>query len=186
MSCRYVALMRGINVGGKNKLPMKELAALFSDAGCENVRTYIQSGNVLFDLPEPDRDARKVTSTLAASVSESIARDFGFRIPIVMRSEAEMRAALADNPFFDRGDPAERLFVMFLADSPGADRIEALDPLRSAPDEFEVRGQEIFLSIASSAATTRLTNAYFDSKLATISTSRNWRTATKLLELLSE
>jgi uncharacterized protein (DUF1697 family) len=78
----------------------------------------------------------------------------------------------------------ESLHVLFLADLPEASRVAVLDPERSPGDEYIVRGREIYLRLTTGAANTKLTNAYFDSKLATVSTGRNWRTVTKLLELM--
>ena len=173
----YVALLRGINVGGKNKLPMLELARLFEAAGASDVRTYIQSGNVLFRAPQ------KVASGLSSAVSKQIAARFGLRVPLVLRSAEELRRISARNPFLQRGEDPDALHVMFLADRPAPARVLALDPKRSPPDEFAVRDKEIYLRLPNGAGRSKLTNDYFDRALATTSTSRNWRTVLKLVEL---
>lgn len=178
MTPTYVALLRGINVGGKNLLPMRDLAALCVAAGCGNVRTFIQSGNVVFEATPA------VAATLPAVLSASIAERSGLRVPVVLRSTEQMGAVLRNNPFADDATPEDRLYVMFLADLPTPERVATLDPDRSPPDRYIVRGQDIYLWLATGAATTKLTNAYFDSKLATVSTSRNWRTVTKLYALM--
>lgn len=170
-----IALLRGINVGGKNKLPMKDLAALFREAGCEDVRTYIQSGNVLFRAGATPADA--IPSLISASIEDR----FGYRVPVVRRTAAELRATVEANPF--AGAEADRLLVLFLADSPDPERVEALDPNRSPGDEFAVVGREVFLHCPNGFARSKLTNSYFDSALSTTSTGRNWRTVGKLLEL---
>jgi uncharacterized protein (DUF1697 family) len=176
----HVALMRGINVGGKNKLPMKDLAALFVEAGCQGVRTFIQSGNVVFTA-EPG-----LASQIPALIAGQIEKRHGLRTPVVLRTLKQMGNVLGDNPFLKDGSPEETLHVMFLADVPDKRKIKDLDQGRSPPDSFIVKGSEIYLRLPNGAAKTKLTNAYFDSKLATVSTGRNWRTVTKLIELMKE
>ena len=178
MALRQVALLRGINVGGKNKLPMKDLAALFVAAGCEDVRTYIQSGNVVF------RAAPTVAARLSALIAEQIAGRFGYKTPVVLRTAGQLRDAVAHNPFLEVGVPEDKLHVLFLADEPSPDRVAALDPGRSPGDAFVVRGSEVFLHLPDGIADSKLTNAYFDAKLATVSTGRNWRTVTTLLRMV--
>ena len=179
MPAAYLALLRGINVGGKNRLPMKDLIQIFAESGCDNVRNYIQSGNVLFDA------VPGVAAGLPGRIAARIADRFGFRAPVVLRTAEEVAAVIADNPFLDAGAAEDELHVYFLADLPDPCRAGQLDPDRSPPDRFIVRGREIYLRLPGGMARTRLTNAYFDSKLATTSTARNWRTVTKLFELMS-
>ena len=172
-----VALLRGINVGGKNRLPMKELAALFVDAGCEDVRTYIQSGNVVFRVgPAAGED-------IASVISASILDHFGYQIPVITRTARAFQEIVRANPFLEAGAEADKLHVMFLAELPDSANVEALDPHRSQGDEFAVMGREIYLHCPNGVARSKLTNSYFDSRLSTTSTTRNWRTTLKLLEL---
>lgn len=178
MSVTYVALLRGINVGGKNKLPMKELIEMFVEAGCDDARSYIQSGNVIFNAA-PD-----VSAQLPAQITTRIAQRFGYRTPVLLRSAEQLRDVISNNPFLPGGAAEVTLHVMFLADRPSSHRVAELDPERSPPDAFIVRGQEVYLRLPGGMADTKLTNSYFDSKLATTSTARNWRTVTKLLELM--
>lgn len=173
-----VALLRGINVGGKNILPMKALAEMFAAAGCGEVKTYIQSGNVVFRY-----GAKK---DVASVVQAEIAKQFGLKVPVVVRSAAEMVKVLAENPFLTAGIDEAWLHVMFLEDEPSAVMIAELDAARSAPDEFVVKGREIYLHLPNGAAKTKLTNAYFDAKLKTVGTQRNWRTVKTLAEMMVE
>ena len=103
-------------------------------------------------------------------------------MPVVTRSAVELRRAVEGNPFLAAGADVATLHVGFLASEPKAEPVAALDPARSPPDRFEVRGREIFLCLPDGVARSKLTNAYFDSKLATTSTFRNWRTVLTLLE----
>jgi uncharacterized protein (DUF1697 family) len=175
----HVALLRGINVGGKNKLPMAELSAMFVKAGCAAVRTYIQSGNVIYDAPP------RLATAVPGKVEAAIAERFGYRIPVVTRTAADLAAVLAGNPFLARGADPEGLYVVFLAAAPAASRVAALDPNRSPPDELVVCGRDIYFSCPNGIARTRISNAYLDATLATTSTARNWRTVQKLAELSS-
>jgi len=173
----HLALLRGINVGGKGKLPMKELVAIFAAAGASNIRTYIQSGNVLFESPLPE--------PVIAQVTTEIARIYGYPGRIVLRSADELMTAFQSNPFAKAGAPAETLHVYFLADKPDSAATKSLDPDRSPGDSFVVRNREIYLHLPKGMARTKLTNAYFDSKLKTTSTARNWNTVGKLVELVT-
>lgn len=174
----YVALLRGINVGGKNKLPMKDLCAMFAAAGCAHVRNYIQSGNIVFKA-KPAL-AIKVPGLIAAG----IASRFGLEVPVVLRSADEMREVSVRNPFLDACENPGWLAVGFLADPPDPERVPALDLHRSPPDTFAVRGREIYLCCPNGLGQTKLNTNYFDSKLATVSTFRNWRTVLTLVEML--
>ena len=173
-----LALLRGINVGGKNKLPMRDLSALFVEAGCENVRTFIQSGNVVFS------SNARVSKNLGSVISSGIEERFGLRVPVILRTAEQLRDVISNNPYHRAGKPEDYLHVVFLADLPSAANVAVLDPNRSSPDEFIVRGQEIYLHLPNGAGNSKLTNAWFDSKLSTISTVRNWRTVNKLLEMM--
>ena len=171
---KHVALLRGINVGGKNRLPMKDLTELFVDASCSRVETYIQSGNVVFEAPDA------VLKGLPEALSAAILERFGYKIPVIVRSAAQMAGVVESNPFLGTDTPEKKLHVYFLAETPGAAAVESLDPDRSPPDEFAVKGQEVYLRLPNGMGRTKLTNAYFDSKLDTTSTARNWKTVCQL------
>jgi uncharacterized protein (DUF1697 family) len=173
----FVALLRGINVGGKNILPMRDLVAIFERAGCMEVRNYVQSGNVVF------KAAAKLAARMPALAGTEIERRFGLRVPVVIRTGKEMRAIARGNPLLASGADPESLHVMFLADKPGKKESSSLDPNRSPPDSFILKGREIYLCCPNGVARTKLTNAYFDATLGTTSTGRNWRTVLKLVEM---
>jgi uncharacterized protein (DUF1697 family) len=177
MPATHVALLRGINVGGKNKIPMKDLVEIFVEAGCDGVRTYIQSGNVIFS------PASGMSARLPGLITAEIAKRFGYKVPVVLRTSEQIGNVIRNNPFLKAGISEQELHVLFLADLPAPRRVKDLDPNHSRPDAYRVRGQEVYLRLPNGVAHSKLTNNYFDSKLGTISTVRNWRTVTKLLEL---
>lgn len=156
---------------------MRDLVTIFEQAGCENVRTFIQSGNVIFTA------SPKVSERLGVVIAELISERFGYRTPAILRTAAQLREVVSSNPFPAR---EEHLHVMFLRDRPSAKQIAGLDPTRSAPDAFVVRGAEVYLHLPNGAGKSKLTNAWFDAKLITTSTLRNWRTVTKLLAMMEE
>ena len=173
----HVALLRGINVGGKNKLPMRELVTIFEAAKCTDVRTYIQSGNVVFRAPAT------LAKRLPVQLADAIDKRFRFRVPVVLRTARELRAVADHNPFLRGGSEPSALHVAFLADRPPAAAVRRLDPERSPPDRFAVRGREIYLCCPNGMARTKLTNQYLDATLATTSTVRNWRTVLELVAM---
>ena len=174
---RYAALLRGINVAGHNMLPMKELVPMFEAVGCTDVESYIQSGNVVFAAPATL--ARKVPELVAAKIKGR----FRYDTPILVRSAAALAQVAASNPFLAGVAPSNGTYVAFLANAPAKALVDALDPNRSPPDAFAVRGTEVFLHYPNGAGRTKLTNVYLESKLATIATSRNWRTLLQLVEM---
>lgn len=177
---KHVGLLRGINVGGKNIMPMKDLAQIFEKAGCREVRTYIQSGNVVFVA------SAALMKKLASVVSSEIVKKFGFQVPVVLRSHEQLAAVIRDNPFLPEEPDTKLLYVAFLSGTPESEAVKKLDPDRSPPDRFAVIGREVHMHLLNGAAKTKLTNAWMDSKLSTISTARNWATVLKLHELTGD
>ena len=151
--------------------PMKDLAAMFLKAGCTVVQTYIQSGNVIFSASD------KTAATICAKIEKQIS----FRTTIILRSLAEVQQAAGGNPYPN----LDNSHIMFLASQPSAEQVAQLDPNRGSPDRFTVVGKEIYLHLPNGTARSKLTNSYFDSKLKTISTIRNWRTLLKLLAMMA-
>jgi uncharacterized protein (DUF1697 family) len=176
----YVALLRGINVGGKHLVPMEELRGLAVEAGCREVRTYIQSGNLVLVADAATAGA------LPERLGAALARRFGFEVPVVVRSAAQLQRVVEASPFVGRGCDPDQLYVAFLAGKPGAAAARRLDPQRSPGDSFALVGSEVHLHLPNGAARTRLTNAWLDAALETVSTARNWRTVLKLIELVQE
>ena len=171
----YVAFLRAVNVGGKNKVPMARLRDALAAAGLEEIATVLQSGNVVFRSRASAAAAAKV---VAATIEET----FGLEIGVVIRSAAELAAVAATTPFLDQepdGD-AKTLHVAFLSARPSAAAVAKLDRDRSAPDSFAVAGREIYLSYPDGSGRSRLTLDYLEKKLGVTGTARNWRTVQRL------
>lgn len=173
-----VALLRGLNLGGKNRISMADLSRMFAEAGCTDVQTYIQSGNVIFQASQSKLEK------LPGLIAKSIADRFGYKTPVVLRTAEQLGETIGNNPFLKAGADEGTLHVYFLAGVPDARGIAGLDPARSSPDEFFVRGRDVYVHLPNGMGRTKLSNAYFDSKLATVSTARNWRTVLKLFEFM--
>ncbi len=174
----WLALLRGINVGGKRQVPMIDLARVFAGAGFGRVETYIQSGNVVFTAgPETPVPSSEVLEVL-------IEENFGFPVPVVLRTKEQLKRSIFQNPYLEGDADLETLHVLFLSDLPRESFVRALDDRRSPPDTFAVIGQEVYLRLPNGVARTKLTNAYFDATLETVGTMRNWRTVTRLQALM--
>ena len=172
----YAVLLRGINVGGKNKLPMPALRTLLEDAGYDGVATYIQSGNVVLR-------SSLAESTLTRAVEKQIAEEFSLAIRVVVRTHAELERIAGANPFLAGGGEATGMHVVFLDSAPKAAAIATLDPDRSPGDEFRVSGSEIFLRYPNGSGRSKLTLDYLERRLGVTGTARNWNTLLKLVEL---
>jgi uncharacterized protein (DUF1697 family) len=165
---RRVALLRGVNVGGRT-VPMAGLREAFEQLGHTNVRTYIQSGNVVFD-------AKGSTPEVRSALERAIDETFGLAVTVLLRTPAELAKVVAQNPY---GPDA---YVTFLEVVPDRHRVAALDPVAFAPDEFRVIGREVFLRCPNGYGRTKINNTFFEKKLAIRATTRNWRTVETLLE----
>ena len=172
----YVALLRGINLGARNKVAMVDLRALMEALGAADVTTYLQSGNVVF------KSAGR-RGELAAVLEEGLRRDLGVDVKVLVRTRRALERVVGGNPFARRDVKA--LHVTFLDGKPQAARVKRLDPRRSEPDEFRIVGQEVYLHCPNGYGRSKLSNAYFEKELGVPATTRNWKTVTALAELAS-
>ncbi|MBV9292295.1 MAG: DUF1697 domain-containing protein [Frankiales bacterium] len=168
----HVALLRAVNVGGR-KLPMADLRNILTDLGATAVRTYVQSGNVVFDSP----------AVTADKLAGALTRHCGFEVRVLLRSAADLRRVVAKPPL---DGPETAWHVTFLAATPAAAAVRALDPSAYGEDTFRVVGKEVYLRTPGGYGRTKLTNALFEKKLAVAATTRNWRTVTTLAEMAAD
>jgi uncharacterized protein (DUF1697 family) len=176
----YVALLRGINVGGRTKVGMADLRQVFVGLGHAEVSTYLQSGNVLFK----SRD--RSPSRLAEAIERRIAQDLGMTVTVLLRTGDDLAQVVANNPFLGRETDFAKLHVTFLADAPERDRAARLETPGDGPDEFALVGREIYLLCPNGYGKTKLNNTYLERRLGVAATTRNWNTVTKLCELANE
>ena len=180
MKTTYVGLLRGVNVGGNNKLPMNLLVTLCEALGCTSVRTYIQSGNVVFQA------SAKVAAGFAAKLKDQIKKEHGFETTLILRTEAELQASVENNPYLAAGVDEKFLHVLFLASEPNLLDVVKLNPVCEGAEGFSLRGSEIFLYLPNGVGRSKMANYGFDKILRTVGSTRNWQTVQKLLALCEE
>lgn len=170
----WVALIRGINVGGRRKLAMADLRTVLASLGHEDVTTYVQSGNAVFRAT--GREA-----AIADAIEAAIGEAHGLDVAVLLRTPRQLRAVAARRPF--GGAPTSELHVVFLDRTPTASAARRVDPDRSPPDEFRLHGRELYLRLPAGAGRTKLTLDYLERQLGVRGTHRNWNTVTRLAEL---
>ncbi|MEX0591528.1 MAG: DUF1697 domain-containing protein [Xanthobacteraceae bacterium] len=171
----YIAMLRGVNVG-RNSLKMDRLREICGELGFKNAKTYVQSGNIVFEAKgEPSRWCGKLEHALATEV----------RLPvsIVVRTPAEMRAVIARNPFLRQGIDTTKLHVTFLAKAPGKIARDALARIATNGDEHHLSGENIYLHCPSGYGRTKLSNNALEKALGVRATTRNWNTVKALYAL---
>jgi len=173
----YIALLRGINVGGHRSVPMAALREVHARLGHTDVVTYIQSGNVVFDAGSHD------VALLSRTIEQAITAEFGIDVPVIIRTPAEVSAIIESSPYATTGADPARLAVAFLAEPPAMDQAGGIDATALLPDEFALADREVYLHCPTGFGRTKLTNAYLEKQLGIAATTRNWRTVTELAAL---
>jgi uncharacterized protein (DUF1697 family) len=176
---RYVALLRGINVTGRNKIPMAELRTVCGELGWRDVATYIQSGNAIFS-------ATGAAKKLEADLEKAIEKHFSLTIPVIVRSAAEWPSYVKGNPFPDASVKEGNLVMLCLSKLPP--HKDAVDKLRERAANGEVVervGDALWIHFAAGVGRSKLSPAFFDRVAGSPVTARNWRTVLKLAEMLS-
>jgi uncharacterized protein (DUF1697 family) len=168
----YVALLRGINVSGKNPIKMAALRELVASLGHRDVVTYVQSGNAVFR-------GTGSASTIGTAIEARITQDLGLTVTVLVRTEKEIAALLERTPPVGASD-LEHLHVTFLAQKPTAAAIGALDVARYAPDDCRVLDRAVYVHCPNGYGRTKLNNTYFERQLAVAATTRSWKTVTRI------
>ena len=172
----YVALLRGINVGGKNSLPMKGLVALLENMGVKNVRTYIQSGNAVFQSEE------KGLSQLAKRLSSEIKKHYGFEPYVLLLGLETIDDAMAKNPFHEAEADPSSLHLCFLDSAPPSPDLEKLNKLKKESERFHLRDNIFYLHTPEGMGRSKLA-ASAEKLLGVTMTARNWKTVCKIKEM---
>jgi uncharacterized protein (DUF1697 family) len=176
MTTAMVGLLRGINVGGKTKLAMADLRRIAEECGYTDVRTYIQSGNVVF--ASPGKDPAKVARTLQDAIA---AAGLAVQPDVIVRTRAELAGTIDRNPFLTRGEDPAALHVVFVGGS-GKVTLGLDDPERFLPEEAAVVGRDVYLFLPNGMGRSKLAAALARPK-GPVGTARNWRTVLKLAEM---
>ena len=177
----HLALLRGINVSGHNMIKMDALKTMLENIGFQNVRTYIQSGNVFVDTEEES------ASKVGFMIKQEIFKVFGHDVPAVVISKEDLELCFKNNPFLKEKDvDAKRLYVAFVSISLKKENINDLKVSQFKPDEASIDGNRIFIKYAVGAGKTRFDQKYIEKKLNVTATIRNWNTVTNLLNMYAE
>lgn len=173
-----ICMLRGVNVGGHNRIKMEDLRALCESLKLRDAQTYVQSGNVIFRTDEKD------TAKLRKRIADAIEKKCGFRCEVITRTTAELKDAIARNPFAKRrGIEPNRLLVTFLAGDPGDDAREKLRALETTPEEVRIDGREMYIHYPNGMARPKVSAATLERILKVSGTGRNWNSVTKMLEI---
>ncbi|HXH70481.1 MAG TPA: DUF1697 domain-containing protein [Pyrinomonadaceae bacterium] len=174
---KYAAFLRGINVGGHNKIKMETLREMFAALRFENVKTYINSGNVIFETSETDENA------LVSKIEQAIQAGFSLNIKVMVRTIDEILDIIENNPFAGQFENDKDLHVLFLDEELPAEKRDILLSNNNENEMFAVRNREIFCLLRVSVLDSLLGKDYIGKKLKTSATARNWRTVNKIVEL---
>lgn len=173
-----ITLLRGVNVGGHNRIKMDELRTLYASLKLRDAQTYVQSGNVVCRSDERD------LVQLARRVENAIERRFGFRPDVMVRTAAELRDVVRRNPFARRGgiDPS-RLLVTFLAADPGPEARDRILRIKADPEELRIDGRQLYVYYPDGLGRSKFSSAVIEKALQASGTARNWNSVTRLLEI---
>jgi uncharacterized protein (DUF1697 family) len=174
----YISILRGINVSGQKKMLMKDLYDLYVNMGFTDVKTYIQSGNVVFKS-----DLKLTETKIAKLIEDKIELKYQFKVPVIIRTKHQLENIIQINPF--KNEEMESLYVTFLSNTPNSNQLEKLENTNFLPDKFEIIDKEIYLSVTAYGST-KLSNNFFESKLKVTATTRNIKTIEQLIQLTNE
>lgn len=173
----WAALLRGINLGGHNKVAMAELRELAVELGLAAPETYLRSGNLVIDSDLPE-------SQLAQTLSDGIEDRFGLQVPVICRSSEELGQIASAHPFTGLRLDDKLLHVAFLDREPEERLKDRIDPADYLPDRLEADGREIYLAYPSGSGRSKLNQGLLENRLGVTVTARNWRTVTELSEMV--
>lgn len=174
----YIALLRGINVSGQKMIKMAALTELFSTLKFTNVKTYIQSGNVVF------QDKGKDVTALEKKITKGIKDTFGFDVPVLVLNADTLPSILKNNPYLKKKNTdIEKVYLTFFNGNYDQNVLDILAAGDYKGDEFSIKDQVIYLHLPNNYGNTKLNNNFFESKLKITATTRNWKTMNELLKI---
>lgn len=177
----YVALLRGINVSGQKKIKMADLRAHLKTLPFQDIQTYIQSGNIVFEAESMSKQE------LASLIEQNIMQNYGFEVPVMIKTPKELENTLENNPFLkDPSKDSKRFYVTFLAQTPIAGLAKKLEEVDYSPEEYVLQKDLIYFFSPQGYGRAKMNNNFFEKKLKVAATTRNWRTIHKLLEMSAQ
>lgn len=174
----YISILRGINVGGHRKILMAELRKMYEQLGFSQVKSYIQSGNMVFKS-----DKKTSSQELEILIEKSIKETFGHEVPVLIRTSEEWEIAIETNPFLNEESNTNKLFITFLSESPSSELKDELSNMDFSPDKLETIDKCVYLYCERKYHETKMTHSLIERKLKVKATARNWKTIMKLKEL---
>ncbi len=172
-----ITMLRGVNVGGRNLVKMDALRELCAVLKLREASTHLQSGNVVFKAPD------RSVAMLGPKLEKEIERAFGFHCDVILRTPAEMKAAIANNPFGARAIDPAKLLVYFLARDPGAEARVKISRMDTGPEELHMAPRELYIHFPNGMGRPKLSLAALDRALKVPATGRNWNTVNQLVEI---
>ncbi len=177
----YISMLRGINVSGRNMIKMDALRNMYESLNFKNVKTYIQSGNVIFKTKTTEPKA------LEKMIASQIKKEFGFDIPVMIKDSEELTTVFNQNPFItEQKKDITKLHLTFLSEKPQKVAFDMLKEGQYAEDEFIIIDKAVYLFCPNGYGNTKLTNSFFESKFKVIATTRNWKTITELVNMAEQ
>jgi len=177
----YISMLRGINVGGHKRIKMDRLRASFEALGFTQVKTYIQSGNVVF------KTAKNSPAALSRKIEGRILKDFGFSASVITRTAEEISKTIVSNPFLkEPGIDLEKLHVMFLSEAPAPPALKKLAELIATPDQCRCSNEEIYFYFPNGVSQSVLMKSPVDRILAVVTTTRNWKTVNSVHKMCQD
>lgn len=174
----YIGLLRGINVSGQKKIKMVDLRILLEENGFSSVKTYIQSGNIVFRTTEENK------ATLENKISEVIKKQYGFDVPVIVKTSEEIGNILVNNPYDDSEDlESNKIYFVLLKEKPKEENVTVLDSISFENETLRINSECVYLRCALGAGKAKCTNNVIEKKLKVSATTRNYRTMQKLREL---
>lgn len=174
---RYIALLRGVNVGGNTMIKMAELKRSFESLGYENVVTYVNSGNIAFDAKKASE------ASIVAKIEKVIEKDFEKTVPVMVREQSVIPVIIEANPFAGKFESHKEMHVLFLREEMSAGDLERLKADAYPGEEYEAIGRELYCHLPKGVVDSLLGKSYIEKKLKLAVTGRNWRTVEKLATL---
>ncbi|MEN8138630.1 MAG: DUF1697 domain-containing protein [Bacteroidota bacterium] len=176
---KRIAILRAINVGGKRKILMADLKVLFKDLEFCDIKTYIQSGNVIFSSIKEITD-----NEISQRIENAISEKYEFDVPVIIRKVSELEQVILSNSFYQEKEiDVKKLHLTFLKEKPSLENRLKTEAYDYSPDKFVINDKNVFIFCDGKYHQSKLTNNFFENKLKVSATTRNWKTVLKLLEL---